>query len=129
FGHAVALPVSDLVPANHGLQMFRIQERFADAGAHMVALKAGKVLWRKPSVKAATSGGDKGEGPARGVCFDIDPRYPGNESWTAGAGVEGVWDCKGNEIVRAKPSSCNFAVWWDGDCLRELLDNNHIDKW
>ena len=28
-----------------------------------------------------------------------------------------------------KPGSCNFAVWWDGDLLRELLDRNHISKW
>ncbi|MBP1596721.1 MAG: repeat protein, partial [Acidobacteria bacterium] len=25
--------------------------------------------------------------------------------------------------------SCNFAVWWDGDLLRELLDRNIINKW
>ena len=23
----------------------------------------------------------------------------------------------------------NFAVWWDGDLLRELLDRNQIGKW
>jgi rhamnogalacturonan endolyase len=23
----------------------------------------------------------------------------------------------------------NFAVWWDGDLTRELLDGNHVDKW
>ncbi len=27
------------------------------------------------------------------------------------------------------PSSCNFAIWWDGDLLRELLDKNQISKW
>jgi rhamnogalacturonan endolyase len=129
FGHGDAMHVGDLDPENPGLEMFRIQERFDDAGAHMVALKTGKVLWKKPSVKAATSGGDKGEGPGRGACFDIDPRYPGCESWTAGAGIEGVWNAKGEEIGRVKPGSCNFAVWWDGDLLRELLDKNHIDKW
>jgi len=36
---------------------------------------------------------------------------------------------KGKEIGRIKPGSVNFAVWWDGDDLRELLDKNHIDKW
>src|SRR5687768_11521849 len=128
-GHGDAMHVGDLDPQNPGLEMFRIQERFDDAGAHMVALKTGKVLWRKPSVKAASEGGDKGEGPGRGVCFDIDPRHPGNESWTAGAGIEGVWNAKGEQISDAKPGSCNFAVWWDGDLLRELLDRNHISKW
>jgi rhamnogalacturonan endolyase len=129
YGHGDAMHVGDLDPANPGLEMFRIQERFGDAGAHMVALATGKTLWKKPSVRAATSGGDRGEGPGRGVCFDIDPRYPGAASWTAGAGIEGVWDAKGNEIGRTKPASCNFAVWWDGDPLRELLDKNHISKW
>ena len=129
YGHGDAMHVGDLDPENPGLEMFRIQERFGDAGAHMVALKTGKTLWKKPSVKAANSGGDKGEGPGRGVAFDIDPRHPGMESWTAGAGIEGVWNAKGNEIGRKKPGSCNFAVWWDGDVLRELLDKNHISKW
>ncbi|HEV2296541.1 MAG TPA: rhamnogalacturonan lyase [Tepidisphaeraceae bacterium] len=128
-GHGDAMHVSDLDPENPGLEMFRIQERFDDAGAHMVALKTGKILWRKPSRKAADSGGDKGEGPGRGVSFDIDPRHLGNESWTAGAGIEGLWNVKGEEIGRVKPASCNFAVWWDGDLLRELLDRNHISKW
>jgi rhamnogalacturonan endolyase len=95
----------------------------------MVALKTGKTLWKKPSVKAATAGGDRGEGPGRGVCFNVDPRHPGNESWTAGAGIEGVWNARGDTISDVKPGSCNFAVWWDGDLLRELLDRNHISKW
>jgi len=128
-GHGDAMHVGDLDPENPGLEMFRIQERFGDAGGHMVALKTGKVLWKKPSVRAATSGGDKGEGPGRGVCFDIDPRHIGNESWTAGAGIEGLWNAKGEEIGRVRPGSVNFAVWWDGDLLRELLDRNHISKW
>jgi rhamnogalacturonan endolyase len=128
-GHGDTLHVGDLDPTRPGLEVFSIQERFADAGAHMFDASTGKMLWKKPSVRAATRGGDKGEGPGRGVCFDIDPRYPGNESWTAGAGIQGVWDAKGNEIGTVKPRSCNFAVWWDGDVLRELLDGNHIDKW
>ena len=39
-------------------------------------LKTGKVLWRKPSVKAATAGGDKGEGPGRGVVLRHRPAPP-----------------------------------------------------
>ena len=128
-GHGDTLHVSDLDPTRPGLEVFSIQERFDDAGVHMFDANTGAPLWKKPSVKAATEGGDKGEGPARGVCFDIDPRYPGNESWAAGAGMEGLWDAKGNKIGDVKPGSCNFAVWWDGDLLRELLDRNHVDKW
>lgn len=128
-GHGDALHVGDLDPDNPGLEVFGIQERFDDAGAYMYDGKTGRILWKKPSVKAATSGGDKGEGPGRGVCFNVDPRYPGSESWAAGAGMTGVWDAKGNRIGEVKPGSCNFRIYWDADMLDELLDRNHIDKW
>lgn len=128
-GHGDTLHVSDLDPTHPGLEVFSIQERFDDAGAHMFDAKTGQMLWKKPSVKAAEAGGDKGEGPGRGVAFDVDPRYPGAESWTAGAGITGMWSAKGELISDVKPGSCNFAVWWDGDVLRELLDRNRISKW
>lgn len=129
FGHGDALHASDLNPTNPGLEVFGIQERFDDAGAYMYDAMSGRILWQKPSVRAAKSGGDKGEGPGRGVCFNIDPRYAGNESWTAGAGIEGVWDAQGNLIGDKKPGSCNFRIYWDDDLLDELLDRNHISKW
>jgi rhamnogalacturonan endolyase len=129
WGHGDAIHVGDLDPTHPGLEVFGIQERFDDAGAHMHDARTGAVLWKKPSKKAATEGGDKGEGPGRGVAFNIDPRHPGSESWTAGAGIEGVWDAKGNEIGTVKPASCNFRIYWDGDLLDELLNGNNISKW
>ena len=51
------------------------------------------------------------------------------ESWTAGAGIEGVWNARGETVSDVKPPSCNFAAWWDGDLSRELLDRNHVSKW
>lgn len=124
-GHGDALHVSDLDPSNPGMEVFRIQERFDDAGAHMLDARTGKVLWKKPSVKA----GSDGEGPGRGVAIDIDPTHPGAECWVAGAGIRGLFDARGNLISENAPPSCNFAIWWDGDPLRELLDRNHISKW
>ena len=62
--------------------------------------RTGKLLFTIPSVKAADSGGDKGEGPGRGVAFNIDPRYPGAESWAAGAGMSGMYDVQGKKFVR-----------------------------
>ncbi len=129
WGHGDALHVGDLDPSNPGLEVFGIQERFSDAGAHMHAASTGKELWKKPSVSAATSGGDKNEGPGRGVSFNIDPRHPGNESWTAGAGIQGMWNAKGEKISDTKPGSVNFRIFWDGDLLDELLDKNRVSKW
>ncbi|USN98829.1 MAG: rhamnogalacturonan lyase [Phycisphaeraceae bacterium] len=129
WGHGDALHVGEFDPDNPGLEIYGIQERFDAAGAHMQDAATGRILWTHPSVKAATSGGDKGEGPARGVCFDVDPRYPGSESWAAGAGMSGMWDAKGKLISETKPGSYNFCIYWDADPLQEILDRNHIDKW
>jgi rhamnogalacturonan endolyase len=91
--------------------------------------KTGRPIFTIPSVAAATTGGDAGEGPGRAAAFNIDPRYPGSETWAAGAGMTGLYSAKGERIGDRKPRSCNFAVWWDGDLLRELLDQNYVAKW
>lgn len=128
-GHADAMHFSDLDPTRPGLEVFNIQERFDDAGMNFRDAGTGEVIWKVPSVKAADSGGDKGEGPGRGAAFNIDPRYPGNECWAFGAGINGMWNAQGEKISEITPGSCNFAVWWDGDLLRELLDRNRVMKW
>ena len=124
-GHGDALHVSDLDPDRPGLEVFNIQERFDDAGANFRDARTGEVLWKKASVKA----GEDGEGPGRGNSFDIDPRHRGAESWVAGANLRGIWNAKGEQISVRQPSAVNFAVWWDDDALRELLDRNVVLKW
>ena len=91
------------IPANPGLEIFDIQERFGDQGMSLRDARTGKALFTIPSVKAADSGGDKGEGPGRGVAFNIDPRFPGAESWAAGAGMSGLYDAHGQEVLRRPP--------------------------
>lgn len=125
FGHGDAQHVSDLDPEHPGLEAFGIQERFDDAGGRMFDARTGAVLWKLPSVKA----GEDGEGPGRGLAADIDPRHPGTECWVAGAGIAGLYSAKGEKIADAAPRSCNFAIWWDGDLLRELCDRNRVMKW
>jgi rhamnogalacturonan endolyase len=124
-GHGDALHLSDLDPETPGYEIFDIQERFDDAGAHFRNAKTGVLYWKKPSVRA----GEDKEGPGRGNAVDIDPRHPGFECWVKGAGLTGLYSAKGEKISDQDPSSCNFAVWWDGDLLRELLDKNTISKW
>jgi rhamnogalacturonan endolyase len=124
-GHGDALHLSDLDPARPGLEVFDIQERFDDAGAHFRDAKTGEILWKKPSVKA----GADGEGPGRGLALDIDPRYPGFECWVKGASIAGLFSARGEKISDREPRSCNFGVFWDGDTLSELLDRNMIFKW
>ena len=124
-GHGDALHLSDLDPDRPGLEVFAIQERFADAGAHFRDARTGRILWKRPSVEA----GPDGEGPGRGLSLDIDPRHRGFESWVRGAGIEGLFNARGEKIYPRAPRSCNFGVFWDGDVLSELLDRNYISKW
>lgn len=123
-GHGDALHVSDLDPSRPGLEVFDIQERFDDAGANFRDARTGEVLWKKASVKA----GDDGEGPGRGLALDIDPRYPGFECWVTGAGITGLFDCKGNKIAESIPA-CNMGIYWDGDVQSEILNGTTIEKW
>jgi len=125
-GHGDALHVGDLDPDRPGLEVFHIQERFADAGANFRDARTGEVIWKKPSL---VKDGTKNQGPGRGIALNIDPRYRGAESWTQGAGIEGLWDAKGNIISDRKPSSCNFGIFWDGDLLSEIQNGADIDKW
>lgn len=123
-GHADAMHVSDLDPSRPGLEVFSIQERFDDAGANFRDAKTGEVIWKKASIKA----GDDGEGPGRACALDINPRYPGYECWVRGAGIVGMFDCKGNIIADNTPA-CNMGIYWDDDALSEVLDGVTISKW
>lgn len=131
WGHGDALHVGDFVPSNPGLEIGDIQERFDKQGLSLRDARTGKPIFTIPSVKAATEGGDAGEGPGRGNTFNIDPRFPGAESWAAGAGMDGLYDATGKQFLAHRPRGfpVNFGIYWDGDFLSELLDGNRIVKW
>ncbi len=117
-GHGDALHASDFDPARPGLEVFNIHEKKPAVGVSFREAKTGKVIWSKPSTDVG-----------RGLAADIDPRHEGAEFWASGPGLSGVWNVTGEEVSKKKPRSCNFAVWWDGDPLRELLDRTAISKW
>ncbi len=118
--HGDALHVSDLDPSRPGLEVFGIHENEASTpnerpGTAMYDAKTGAILW------TTAPGVDVG----RGLAADIDPNYPGAECW---GGPGGLRSSRGDAIGPA-PRSANFAVWWDGDPLRELLAGTKISKW
>ncbi|HEV8293158.1 MAG TPA: rhamnogalacturonan lyase [Tepidisphaeraceae bacterium] len=119
--HGDALHLGAFDPSLPGLQVYGIHEN--EGGPHAATTPAaalfdartGKILWRI---------GD-GQDAVRGLCADIDPRHAGEEMW---GGPGGLRNCKGEEIG-PRPRTCNFAIWWDGDLERELLDRTSIYKW
>ncbi|MCE3254292.1 MAG: rhamnogalacturonan lyase [Cellvibrio sp.] len=119
-GHGDAMHVTDLDPAHEGLEKFGVHEDIRGNGgwgSALISVADGTVLWKKPAEK------DTG----RGIAADIDPRYLGAENW--GWNSTELFNIKGETIAPVHPQQINFAVWWDGDLLRELLDGNSISKW
>jgi rhamnogalacturonan endolyase len=120
FRHGDALHVGRFDPSNPDLLVYGIHENNGQGcpsspGKALYNARTGDVLWRK----------DEGVDIGRGLAADIDPRYPGAEFW---GGPGGLFNLKGEPIGPA-PRTVNFAVWWDADPLRELLDGNWIAKW
>ncbi|MFA9190938.1 rhamnogalacturonan lyase [Flavobacterium sp. FZUC8N2.13] len=118
-GHGDSLHMTDMDPDRPGQEVWQCHESprsYKNYGLEFRDAKTGEPLW-----------GVNGEGidVGRGLASDIDPRYKGYELWGS---VGNLYDCKGNQIGTAKPSM-NFAIWWDGDLSRELLNSNKIDKW
>jgi rhamnogalacturonan endolyase len=113
FRHGDALHVSIFDPSRPGLQVFMIHEAPSQTtGVEFHDAATGKLFWGAPSTK------DVG----RGLAADVDPRYPGAQFFALGSR-----DVNGKTIPVQGGS--NFAIWWDGDLLRELLNGNSITKW
>lgn len=117
YHHGDALHVGDFIPTRPGLEVFKPSEWTSEIADYMYDARTGAVIWSHP-----TCGCDNG----RGVAGDIYAGSPGAEAWSAA--VNGLSNTSGANIGR-KPGSINWLVWWDADTLRELLDDNHIDKY
>ena len=125
-GHGDAQHLGDLDPSRPGLEFFNVHEHTnSPYGMELRDARTGEILW------GVWTGIDTG----RGMSADIDPNYLGEEMWSATITdaqhipLTGLYSAKGELISTTIPSSTNFGIWWDGDLSRELLDDNHIDKW
>jgi rhamnogalacturonan endolyase len=118
-GHGDALHISDMDPDLPGQEIWMCHEdqsSYAGLGLSLRDAKTGNLIWGVPTT------GDIG----RAMAADIDPEYPGFEMWGSSGGK--VFNSKGVSISTKVPSY-NFAIWWDGDLSRELLDGTKLDKW
>lgn len=115
-GHGDAMHVSDIAPENPGLEKWGVYEGSGVPGSALLDAATGEIIW-------ATAITDDDIG--RGVSADVSPDFLGMECW---GGTDGLRSCK-DEYVGRSPSSANFAIWWDGDLCRELLDGIYVQKY
>ncbi|MAT69341.1 MAG: hypothetical protein CMJ58_07415 [Planctomycetaceae bacterium] len=126
-GHGDALHVTDMDPDNPGLEIFEPHENpgeYGTAGGDYRDAMTGELLMGIPATN------DVG----RGVAFDIDANHPGFEFWAAtsdpNGGARMIYNVQDGPLYETPQNMFyNFAVWWDADPLRELLDRTTISKW
>ncbi|MBB3113751.1 lysophospholipase L1-like esterase [Paenibacillus phyllosphaerae] len=121
-GHGDAMHAGVLDPSKDGYQVVSVHEHTnAEYGLEMRDAATGEILWGE------YTGIDTG----RGMSADIDPNYPGYESWATTI-VDGQMvpvtnaHAANGDIIYTKeeaPKSANFAIYWDGDLGRELFDH------
>jgi len=117
-GHGDAMHVSDFLPDRPGLEVFQVHEsKSAAYGTELHDAATGEIIWGR------FTGTDVG----RGLAADVYPDNKGAEFWPSGIG--GLAGGTGEIVKYTAPSSTNFAIWWDGDLLRELLDGTSITSY
>ena len=114
-GHGDAIHMFGFFPDSDKLQVWDVHENRRDGSTFRDAA-TGEVIFQ------IKSNSDVG----RGMAADIDPTNWGAEMWSSASG--GIRNVKGEVVGRGRVP-VNFAIWWDGDLNRELLDGVRITKY
>lgn len=135
FGHGDAIHLTAFDPTTERLQVWDCHENRRD-GSDFRDAATGQVVFQIKS--------DQDVG--RCMAADIDPTNPGVEMWSSESG--GIRNIYGDLVLPKQPADnpreegdnnalrfrgvripTNFAVWWDGDLLREMLDHATVSKY
>lgn len=109
--HGDAMHLGKFSPKTPALDFYQIHEHsHVEYGFEVRNPATGEISWGKYT----------GKDTARGLTANIDPRYEGCEVW---AKDSALYTFDGKLICEKAPESVNFAIWWDGDLIRELLDH------
>lgn len=114
--HGDCMNLGNFTPDTPNLDFFQIHEHeHAEYGYEVRDPATGEIKWGKYTGRDTT----------RGLCAKIDPRYVGNQCWVMD---DGIFTMDGEMINERGPESIDFAIWWDGDLIRELLDHEFDDE-
>lgn len=114
--HGDCMNLGNFTPKTPNLDFFQIHEHEqAEYGFEVRDPATGEIKWGKYTGRDTT----------RGLCAKIDPRYVGNQCWVMD---DGIYTMEGELINEHGPESIDFAIWWDGDLIRELLDHEFDEE-
>lgn len=120
--HGDTLTVGDLDPQREGKELYLVTENeertrsWGTPGAGLHDARTGEVIWsHSPGVDLSV-----------GLVADIDPRHPGYEVWDRFTGLRTI---KGEVLSKRTPRYQDWAIWWDGDLLREFYGGYRVVKW
>ncbi|MBO0984364.1 rhamnogalacturonan lyase [Rathayibacter sp. SD072] len=106
-GHGDAMHVTDIDPANPGLEIFTVHEggAYAPYGYAMRDAATGELLF----------GGYTGKDTGRGMIGDIDPAVPGQEVWAVGE-----FSSSGEPLSDTQPGT-NQSIRWAADMTTQIV--------
>ena len=114
--HGDCMNLGNFTKKTPNLDFFQIHEHdSAEYGFEVRDPATGEIKWGKFTGRDTT----------RGLCAKIDPRYEGNQCWVMD---DGIYTMEGELINEKGPESIDFAIWWDGDLIRELLDHEFDER-
>ncbi|MDQ0916259.1 rhamnogalacturonan endolyase [Paenibacillus sp. V4I5] len=123
--HGDALHVGAFDPAREGLQVMAVHEVPAVASVELHDAATGETLMSYNGYV------DTGRGLAANITSGAGYEFWGTGGTTPAAGG-GIYNVQGQVVAdsfRTAGLSVNFALFWDGDLLNELLDNTSISKY
>ena len=115
-GHGDALHLMPFYPDSTTLQVWDVHENRRD-GSTLRDARTGRIIFQ---IKSNIDVG-------RGMAADIDPTSAGVEMWSSDS--HGIRNVRGEIVAERVRIPVNFAVWWNGDLLREMLDYERISKY
>jgi rhamnogalacturonan endolyase len=127
-GHPDHAYIGDHDPQRPGLEIYYgIESRRQQNGMCQVDAKSGKILWGWDQATQHIH--------STGLCSDIDPLWPGAESYSADSadhkrsGDPWLWSAKGRILDRTLDWDFGRnCVWWDADLQREVLLGHELVK-
>ncbi len=113
YGHGDAMHVSDFDPYHQGLEIFACLEASPHWGA---AFRDGATT--ETFIKYV-----RGSDCGRCMAANVTDDYPGAELWADGK----MWSATTRELIGSSGGTQNFAIYWDGDLLRESFDYTNVN--